>query len=98
MLRFLGEFCRIRYSLPWFIRSFNLNRAVDLAGVNGRGDPGYLWELYGISIAFAIPSFDRSLFTHLLELYRVRYSLTCWISIALAIHSLDPLRCHMPLG
>ena len=28
-----------------------------------------LWELYGISIAFAFRSFDRSLFTHLITHY-----------------------------
>ena len=58
---------------------------------------GVLREFYGsssafpiqVSCSFAIRSFDRSLFTHLLDFYRVRYSLTCWISIALLIQSLD---------
>ncbi|MDE0298391.1 MAG: hypothetical protein OXN17_07145 [Candidatus Poribacteria bacterium] len=28
--------------------------------------------------------------TYLWDLYRARYPLACWISIALVIHSLDP--------
>ena len=55
---------------------------------------GFLWECYGISMAFAIRSIDRSLFTHLLDLYSARYSLRKWIyyrfSRSLIVHLLDP--------
>ena len=47
----------------------------------------------GISTALALHSLagslPRSLFTRLLDLYRARSSLACWISIVLAIHSVD---------
>ena len=45
-------------------------RAVYGAGQERSLSQDWLWEFYGISIAFAMRSFDRSLFTHLLDFYR----------------------------
>ena len=77
-------------ALLWSARiEFRLSIDIPLrwSGESRPGDRSYRHvgnrDLEKISIAVIVHSLDRSLFTHLLDLYRTK------ISIALVIHSLD---------
>ena len=71
------------------------NRDLEIAPTTGNRDleiEGFLQDFYGISTALAIHSLAGFLSPSLSAQLITRYSLACWISIAVIMHSLD----HLP--